>query len=796
MLDQREAGGRQTTGPGSSTAPSRSTGSGPSQGTGPSTAPSPQGPHPSRDAAPPTHTLRYVARSDRGLIRATNQDSVFAGNRLLVIADGMGGHAAGDTASRLVVAAFAPLNDRAPAADLLSDLVASTREGNEAIAEVVADNPELDGMGTTVTAMLFDGDRVGMAHVGDSRAYLYRSGVLHQLTHDDTFVQSLVDDGRITEDEAAHHPQRNLLLRALNGTDLDPFLALREVRAGDRYLLCSDGLSGVVGAEPIADTLADPDPERAADVLIQRALLRGGPDNVTVIVADVVDTGVSPVPGPVMVPAAADDPDATGPIQQLTREMPRVPLPPIPEEPGAPAELVDEDGNYDDGDEDDQDGGDEDRDDSAPDGDGDGAVLAAGTRRAPRRSSRKPWQRRGALTVAIVALVLVALAGSTLWVRSQYYVGAQNNLVAVFRGVNGSLLGFHFSSFQETSCANRTSCTPIRVTDLQQGARNQVLAGIPATSLTDARGVMDRLSGELLPPCPETAGGSGSGAPESSTAGSSAAGSPGAGGSDTPGATEGTLDSATGPTTSARHTGPSGRQTTSPATGTAAPTSRSAKTGTTATSGRTAKGKAGKTSKAAKTGTTAKARHRGTRTATSLRSTPTGVDAAHRTSGAYAERTAADAASGRVTGTSTAGATAATARAGGGVVTLEPPPTTLTVQVTVTPPPNGLVAAIQRALHPAVDAVTPGTRTPGTRSTDPTRTVHTTTTRQTTDHDTAGGAPPTGNAPPTSTAPVSTVTAGTPTVTVTHTVTAGSSTSGTPLAPAAPVPGVSCRVVG
>ena len=207
---------------------------------------------------------------------------------------------------------------------------------------MVHENPELDGMGTTLTALLFDGGRLGMAHVGDSRAYLYRDGVLHQLTHDDTFVQSLIDDGRITQEEATHHPQRSLLLRALNGTEVDPSLTIREVTAGDRYLICSDGLPGVVSAEAIAEALADPDPGATADALIQLALVGGGPDNITVIVADVMDTGVGNGP----IEAAADvDPDATGPIGsvesvRMTAEMPRVPLPAIPEDVPARPEYV------------------------------------------------------------------------------------------------------------------------------------------------------------------------------------------------------------------------------------------------------------------------------------------------------------------------------------------------------------------------------------------------------------------------------------------------------------------------
>jgi len=241
-----------------------------------------------------------------------------------------------------VVAAFVPLDDRDAGGDLLRALAKATREGNAAIAEVVHENPELDGMGTTLTALLFDGGRLAMAHVGDSRAYLFRGGVLHQLTHDDTFVQSLIDDGRITQEEAAHHPQRSLLLRALNGTEVDPSLTIREVTVGDRYLICSDGLPGVVSAEAIAEALANPDPGATADALIQLALVGGGPDNITVIVADVVDTGVGSGPTEA---DAEPDPDATGPIGmpasiRMTAEMPRVPLPAIPEDVPARAEYV------------------------------------------------------------------------------------------------------------------------------------------------------------------------------------------------------------------------------------------------------------------------------------------------------------------------------------------------------------------------------------------------------------------------------------------------------------------------
>ncbi|MET3805868.1 protein phosphatase [Nakamurella sp. UYEF19] len=494
-----------------------------------------------------THVLRYAARTDRGLLRANNQDSVFAGDRLLVIADGMGGHAAGDVASRLVVAAFVDLDELALGSDMVRPLTDATREGNSAIAEMVDENPELDGMGTTLTALLFDGPVVALAHVGDSRAYLYRNGVLHQISHDDTFVQSLVDDGRITADEAAHHPQRSLLLRALNGTAMDPSITMRETSPGDRFLICSDGLSDVVSPESIADALGGPDPDQVADTLIQLALVGGGPDNVTVIVADVVETGGATTG----LPAGGIDPEATGPMQaiHLTQKMPRVPLPPIPEDVPAKPEYASieegpqpHDDEFQDDDEFDDDDEFEEQDAAgyrsnsdddagvafAPDGK---PATATGDRTMLVAPPRRRWHRRWAFGLALVVLVGVGLTGSYLWASTKYYVGDNEDQVAVFKGVNGSLLGWKFASVQENSCAAAaTPCTPLKITDLVQSARDQVAAGIPVGTLTDARAVMTRLTSELLPPCPTNAGGvtgTASSGAASSSATSSGAGSSG-----------------------------------------------------------------------------------------------------------------------------------------------------------------------------------------------------------------------------------------------------------------------------
>ena len=238
-----------------------------------------------------TLVLRYIARSDRGLVRANNEDSFYAGPRLLALADGMGGHAAGEVASQLVIQALRTLDDDEPGGDLLAALDRATHRGNAAIAAQVERSPDLDGMGTTLTAILFAGSRIGLAHIGDSRGYLFRDGELTQITRDDTFVQTLVDEGRITAEQAHTHPQRSLIMRALTGTEVEPTLTIREARAGDRYLLCSDGLSDVVSEETISETLGSIDDEKeCADRLIELALRGGGPDNVSVVLADVVDT--------------------------------------------------------------------------------------------------------------------------------------------------------------------------------------------------------------------------------------------------------------------------------------------------------------------------------------------------------------------------------------------------------------------------------------------------------------------------------------------------------------------------
>jgi PPM family protein phosphatase len=237
-----------------------------------------------------TLTIRYAMQSDIGLRRADNEDAAYAGPRLLAVADGMGGHAAGELASAAAIEALRPLDTQVPAGELLNALDHAVRRANSAMRDIVQADPSLDGMGTTLTALLWSGSQLGLVHIGDSRAYVVRDGEMFQITHDHTLVQSLLDDGKITASEVASHPQRALLLRALSAKPGDdPDLQLHEAAPGDRYLLCSDGLHGVVDEDAITRVLLTvPDPDQAAKDLIALAIEGGGPDNVTCIVADVV----------------------------------------------------------------------------------------------------------------------------------------------------------------------------------------------------------------------------------------------------------------------------------------------------------------------------------------------------------------------------------------------------------------------------------------------------------------------------------------------------------------------------
>jgi PPM family protein phosphatase len=402
--------------------------------------------------------LRYAARSDVGLVRANNQDSGYAGPHLLMVADGMGGHAGGDVASSVTVATLAPLDDEAhgsdDALDVLSEALAQAKA--EIIARSEAD-PELTGMGTTVTAILRSGNKLAMVHLGDSRGYLLRDGELIQVTTDHTFVQHLVDSGRITPEEAEHHPQRSVVMRVLGDFELalSPDLSMREARPGDRWLLCSDGLSGFVSADTIAETLRNlADVDVCADRLIQLALRAGGGDNVTVIVADVVNLadiadGQQPTTDPQVVGAAATSRNSPtsandGPAARASALIQG-------KRPASDAQ-----------DEDDQ--------------------------------KQQPRRRGGLLAMWIVALLLIGggLAGAYAWTQTQYFVGVDSGYVAISRGVPAAIGPVTLSHVVERS--------GLRVQDLPPYLRERVGLTIDAEDLSTAQQVVADLGAEARAP--------------------------------------------------------------------------------------------------------------------------------------------------------------------------------------------------------------------------------------------------------------------------------------------------------
>jgi PPM family protein phosphatase len=236
-----------------------------------------------------TFAVRAVAATDQGLVRSNNEDAVFVGTRLFVVADGMGGLPAGELASDILVQALAVVDDMPDSGEPLQDMLAALQKANERIEAAIADDDARDGMGTTVTALMFSGDRVAALNVGDSRCYLVRDGELTQLTRDDTYVQALVDQGVLTPDDARRHPQRALVTQAVQGGPFRPAGRMIPIQAGDRFLLCSDGLTDYVTDDVIGMTLRTyEDRQACAAELIARTLEAGAPDNVTVIVCDVV----------------------------------------------------------------------------------------------------------------------------------------------------------------------------------------------------------------------------------------------------------------------------------------------------------------------------------------------------------------------------------------------------------------------------------------------------------------------------------------------------------------------------
>ncbi|HUB43280.1 MAG TPA: protein phosphatase 2C domain-containing protein [Streptosporangiaceae bacterium] len=377
-----------------------------------------------------TLALHYALRSDVGLLREGNEDSAYAGPQLLAIADGMGGHAAGEVASAVAISAIAPLDRQGltRSDDMLDALAAAVAAARNTLHDMSVADPAVEGMGTTLTALLWAGAQVAVCHIGDSRAYLLRTGDLYQITRDHTLIQSLVDEGRLSPAAAANHPQRSLIIRALQGsTDADPDLAMHDALLGDRYLLCSDGLTDVVSDEAVHHVLSTvADADQAVDQLIELAIRNGGPDNITCIVADVVDasSGLEVPTTDIRMAGAAAGGDISSLLRAATSEVPVI-------DPGTEAGH------------------------GGPSMNGHRSRAAAAVADEDDDEFSEPKRRWPVVTSVLVILVLVIAGGLYAGYRAiqgNYYLAADGAHVSIYRGVSQKIAFVSLSSvYQKTS---------------------------------------------------------------------------------------------------------------------------------------------------------------------------------------------------------------------------------------------------------------------------------------------------------------------------------------------------------
>lgn len=396
-----------------------------------------------------TVEFKYAAFTDVGLIRKGNEDGGYASSHLLVLADGMGGAAAGEIASSVVVGYLAAIDDSHQAEDLLPLLRSSLNKAREDLYARSQANKELEGMGTTCIAVLRTSNKLGMVHVGDSRAYILRGDRLIQVTRDHTLVQFLVDQGELTPEEAAIHPKRNVIMRNIGDSpeplELDE--SIREAIVGDRWLLCSDGLTDVVSKETIGQTLMNyANIEACGERLIELALAGGAPDNVTVVLADVVDTDNTGSfdHGPIVVGSAAVD------HRKPTRA-------------GASAA-------------------------------GQAAALTASTKEIVLSDDdeeiRPRLVARIAATLAVLAIIVGGLFASYSWTQSQYFVAKHEGHVTIFRGIPQDIGPITLSTPIDKS--------DIEIEDLSPVAQQRLTTPITRSSMEDAQQVVTDLRAQII----------------------------------------------------------------------------------------------------------------------------------------------------------------------------------------------------------------------------------------------------------------------------------------------------------
>ncbi len=409
-------------------------------------------------------TVSYAA-SDVGKVRSSNQDSGYAGVNLFFVADGMGGHAGGDIASAItaqhVATADEPVENSQQAEQKLIDYI---WQANQKLSASVQAHSDLAGMGTTFSGMLVHGTSVSIGHIGDSRIYLARDGVVKQITTDHTFVQRLVDTGRISEEEALVHPRRSVLMRVLGDVEQFPEVDLEtfETKPGDRWMVCSDGLSGVIPEGLMHRImLSKSNVQEATDLLVGEALEFGAPDNVTVVLVDVLDDKeeIAATPSRNFVGSAASEvviEERKGRrILRILNPMTLIEMLQKPEDPTSFAPESEE--------------------------------LLEKILKDTKGRIRARRIRQLATYVLLVAMAIYGLFLAYEYTQTRYFVGTNDGVVVIYKGIREDLGPFRFSTVYEVSNISVDS-----LTDFQREALERSIA---TESLEDARRVLDQLGG-------------------------------------------------------------------------------------------------------------------------------------------------------------------------------------------------------------------------------------------------------------------------------------------------------------
>ena len=413
----------------------------------------------------PIKTVSFAA-SDIGRVRSSNQDSGYAGVNLFFVADGMGGHAGGDIASAIasqhISLADEPLATSAEAEQKLIDYIYQAKQKIDAS---VKQHPAITGMGTTLSAMMVTGTKVTIAHIGDSRIYLARDGVVKQITTDHTFVQRLVDTGRISEEEALVHPRRSVLMRVLGDIEQFPEVDIDtyETKPGDRWMACSDGLSGVVPDQLMKNILlSNVDIKEAGELLVGEALEFGAPDNVTVVLVDVIDAKdeIEFSPGRVLVGSAANEvviEQRKGlQVLRLLNPLTLLELLQKPEDPVSFAPESEE--------------------------------LLEKILKETKGRVRARRFRQIATYLLLIAIASYGLFLAIEYTQTRYFVAINDGYVVIFKGIKEELGPFKFSSIYEV-----TNVSVDSLTDFQREALER---SITAESPEEAQRIVSQLGGE------------------------------------------------------------------------------------------------------------------------------------------------------------------------------------------------------------------------------------------------------------------------------------------------------------